>query len=549
MCEKHYYYTQKGGQLRTERMVKLCGDSHNHRPCRQTVDFHHNRDPNHDRVARLGAFLPSPPTSSVGSGYAGDDEGERTKNKHSGSYYPTASNDIEINRRSSQRRRSVVIDDPYRPSTPPTYYSPSPPRRPGVTNEIINTRAPSSSSRHYKSLTEEDFLFKQDAMAKAKLRHQQAISKVMRQNEAIASGPAVPPAPSPYHRGPVSNPPLVDQLADAMNHISHEANQTNGEDNHSNLRQENKGVTTSEASEIYETHEELRIKAQRILKLVKEEARCLCRDHTPARTVNRNVPITEDKDKDIKNVRRVLAITINNHEEKACPDTGSSANIVREDWARDHKLKIRRAPRDRSKLFELGNGKSVRAVGRVCANVEITRAAPSSLKSRKRKVWFYVFEKCPVPIIVGMPFLESEAIFTKNKHLLESCPKHYSDVDSLLWIGSPRNQIRCSLGGQRAVATADTGSDLNIMSLEYAKRRGYWIDDRPEVRRRLQFGDGSIAETMGQVYVDNFILDRRSPATTLENSEDDAVFDDKSRHEDKDDTDVVYPTGDPALVI
>lgn len=213
---------------------------------------------------------------------------------------------------------------------------------------------------------------------------------------------------------------------------------------------------------------------------------------------------------------------------------------MRKDWARDHKLKIRQAPRDRSNLFELGNGESVRAVGRVCAKVEITRAAPSSLQPRKRKVWFYVLEKCPVPIIVGMPFLESEAIFTKNKHLLESFPKHYSDFNSLLWIGSPRNQIRCSLGGQRAVATADTGSDLNLMSLEYAKSRGYWIDDRPEMRRRLQFGDDSIAETMGQVYVDNFILDWRSPATTLENTGDNSAFDEKSQQDDKDDTDIVY---------
>ncbi|KAK7966035.1 uncharacterized protein PG986_000312 [Apiospora aurea] len=190
----------------------------------------------------------------------------------------------------------------------------------------------------------------------------------------------------------------------------------------------------------------------------------------------------------VKNVRRALAISINNHEEKACPDSGSSENIMREDWACDHKLKIRRTPRDRRRVFELGNGRSVRAVGRVYVNVEITRAAPSSLRPRKRKVWFYVFEQCPVPIILGMPFLESEAIFTRNEHLLEACPKAYSDIDSLLWIGSPRNQIRCSLNGRQAVATADTGSDINLMSLQYAKKNGHWIDDRPEVRRRLQFG-------------------------------------------------------------
>ncbi|KAK8067061.1 hypothetical protein PG997_013808 [Apiospora hydei] len=242
----------------------------------------------------------------------------------------------------------------------------------------------------------------------------------------------------------------------------------------------------------------------------------------------------------VKNVRRALAISINNHKEKACPDSGSSENIMREDWACDHKLKIRRTPRDRRRVFELGNGKSVRAVGRVYVNVEITRAAPSSLQPRKRKVWFYVFEKCPVPIILGMPFLESEAIFTRNKHLLEACPKAYSDIDSLLWIGSPRNQIRCSLNGRQAVATVDTGSDINLMSLEYAKKNGHWIDDRPEVRHRLQFGDGSVAEIMGQVYVNNFSFDWRSPPTTMEFEEDDGILDEKSQGDNVDDTNKVY---------
>ncbi|KAK8001979.1 hypothetical protein PG991_014201 [Apiospora marii] len=204
---------------------------------------------------------------------------------------------------------------------------------------------------------------------------------------------------------------------------------------------------------------------------------------------------------------------------------------MRGDWARDHKLKIRRTPRDRKRLFELGNGKSVRPIGRVRADVIITRAASSSSPPRKKKEWFYVFEKCPVPIVLGMPFLEREAILSTNKHLLEVCPKAYSDVDSCLWIGSPRNQIRCSIDGRPTVATADTGSDLNLMSLDYAKRNGHYIDERPEVRRRLQYGDCSEAETMGQVYVNNFSLDWRSPTTMSEIGEDDLVSEDKPQHD------------------
>ncbi|KAK8110413.1 uncharacterized protein PG998_006870 [Apiospora kogelbergensis] len=239
----------------------------------------------------------------------------------------------------------------------------------------------------------------------------------------------------------------------------------------------------------------------------------------------------------VKNVRKLLAVTINSHEEKACPDSGSSQNIMREDWAREHKLKIRRTSRDRM-LFQLGNGKSIRAMGRVRAHVRISRA--QSLSQSRRKEWFYIFENCPVPIVLGLRFLDCASIFTTNKHLLEDCPKAYSDIDSVLWIGTPRNQMRCSLDGQRAVATADTGSDLNLMSLEYTKRNGYCIDDRPEMKRLLQFGDGSTAETMGQVHVNNFSLDWRCPPITSGLANDKITSDEKPQYGDGDVTDEIF---------
>ncbi|KAK8076056.1 hypothetical protein PG994_003328 [Apiospora phragmitis] len=245
MCEKHYYYTQRGNQLQTEKEVKLCVNSHHCRPCRQTVDFHHNRD------ERRGTnpFPPSPPLSDTDFVYSGS-EGERTHKRRSGAYYLAGSNGIEISRKPSQRRRSVVVEDPYRPVTPPMYYgtSPSrgeyssPPRRPDVHIEISNARPSShrSSSTSYHSSpnssragtvgsssvsSEEERLQKLEReMAKTKeaLRRQQMKSKIDRQNEAIANRPAMPqapPAPRPYRRGSVSIQPPVDQLNDAMKHV------------------------------------------------------------------------------------------------------------------------------------------------------------------------------------------------------------------------------------------------------------------------------------------------------------------------------------------
>ncbi|KAI1269872.1 hypothetical protein F5Y18DRAFT_112253 [Xylariaceae sp. FL1019] len=204
-----------------------------------------------------------------------------------------------------------------------------------------------------------------------------------------------------------------------------------------------------------------------------------------------------------ENRRKLLRVAINGKADTACPDSGSQKNIMAESWAKKHRLKIRREREDR-RIFELGNGSRIRSVGRVRARVRLRASGLSAPKE-----WFYIFANCPVPLILGMPFLERNEILTKNRSLLEDCPPAYSRIDSVFWIGSVRNRLRCSLDSHKAMAVADTGSDVNLMSLAYAKREGYQIDRRQECRRRLQFGDGSQADTVGQVYVHSLTLDWR----------------------------------------
>ena len=53
--------------------------------------------------------------------------------------------------------------------------------------------------------------------------------------------------------------------------------------------------------------------------------------------------------------------------------------------------------------------------------------------------------------------------------------------------------------GQSILALPDTGSDICLMSLQYARERGYRIDTHPKHREMLEFVDGSTAETFGRV--------------------------------------------------
>jgi hypothetical protein len=87
-------------------------------------------------------------------------------------------------------------------------------------------------------------------------------------------------------------------------------------------------------------------------------------------------------------------------------------NIMEESFAIKHGFTIHRRPKD-LKQFELGNGRYVWSVGRVCVPVEL----PGSTFGQK-KHWFHVLPNCPVPLILGMKFLKEAEIFTKNRHML-----------------------------------------------------------------------------------------------------------------------------------
>ncbi|CZR56416.1 uncharacterized protein PAC_06304 [Phialocephala subalpina] len=228
----------------------------------------------------------------------------------------------------------------------------------------------------------------------------------------------------------------------------------------------------------------------------------------PCRNWRSTIPTPE-------NTRKILRVFIRNKEHIACPDSGSEQNIMSEVFAKENGLEITRNPLD-IKPFELGSGRKVWSVGRVKTTVELIGKS-----IRRRLRFFYVFPTCPVPLILGMALLAEAEILTKNRHMLEPCPAEFFNISSFLWIGSPRkrrkspcNRMKCTLDGRQLMATADTGSDHNFMCPKCAEREGFYVDTR-EARMSVQVGDGTFAETIGQVYIHDFSLDWRKPVTEL----------------------------------
>jgi hypothetical protein len=222
-------------------------------------------------------------------------------------------------------------------------------------------------------------------------------------------------------------------------------------------------------------------------------------------------------EKVIKNGRKVLRIILKGVEYLACPDTGSDKNIMSKEFAEEHKFRIRCGKKDK-KRFELGSGAYIESIGRTRLPCSLAKLSGSG-----RKQWFHVLADSIVPLIIGLPLLEETQVLTKNRGLLERCPHDLGMYCSLKFIGTPRKRsgIGISMNGRILIATRDTGSDLNLISLACAEREKFHINKGQEGRVSLENADGSITKTVGRVYVASLSLDLRLEQTAIEKDDTD----------------------------
>jgi hypothetical protein len=64
-----------------------------------------------------------------------------------------------------------------------------------------------------------------------------------------------------------------------------------------------------------------------------------------------------------------------------------------------------------------------------------------------------------------------------------------------------KGRIEFVADGKTLIGGVDTGSDLNFISLDCARRRNFKIDRRESARTRVMLPDQTIIETIGQVHV------------------------------------------------
>jgi hypothetical protein len=181
---------------------------------------------------------------------------------------------------------------------------------------------------------------------------------------------------------------------------------------------------------------------------------------------------------------------------RACPDTGSDDNIISYALVKDLHLESKITTKE-GKKFEIANGSIVEAIGEVTAQCSFGIGGVLAVDCV-----FHVFQSLAVPIIMGLEFLTQTETYTKyTERLVEEIVPSMQNL-RINAIGTPRRNIVCQLDTWVACASADTGSDVDLISPQFATSRA--LNIVPETHR-LEFADGSFGYTSG-LYTASFSI-------------------------------------------
>ena len=171
---------------------------------------------------------------------------------------------------------------------------------------------------------------------------------------------------------------------------------------------------------------------------------------------------------------------------------------------KDLGLRMSRKAADRE-IFTIANQGSITAIGRVAAECSFARGFSCPTWQQ-----FSIFKKLAegIKMIMGKQFLEDTATLHSNRdRLLErTCGmKCWRMFD--LSIESPKVVMECCLDLEPVYAKADTGSNADVVSLAYCKRRKFKIFQVAEDESWVELADGSLEQFCGMVKVKFDIFD------------------------------------------
>ncbi|KAL8751059.1 MAG: hypothetical protein Q9199_006672 [Rusavskia elegans] len=159
------------------------------------------------------------------------------------------------------------------------------------------------------------------------------------------------------------------------------------------------------------------------------------------------------------------------------------------------KLAIHGSPAD----FKLGNSTYTKSLGTVTVDW-----AFSDDPQNPSKIICDVLPKCNYSMILGSRFLTATQTLSKNKRRLTECLFSTVNVPRLNFLGCDDSRLHGYVGGYgkeliEVAALPDTGAERNIMDRNFAVGHGLYIHKGRRHRNLLQFANGTLQGTVGQV--------------------------------------------------
>ena len=184
--------------------------------------------------------------------------------------------------------------------------------------------------------------------------------------------------------------------------------------------------------------------------------------------------------------------TINDILVNALPDWGSSVDAISEDFAKQHGIQI--AATKPHSIALLG-GHVVQSIGLVFGHFRFQGDSCGHHRV------FHVLSKSVYDVILGKTFLDQTRTLTEFCHRIVEKFRPCIQKGSRLFLmdESPKDRLRCAVNGVKASAIPDTGSDLMLVSGDFARRNNLEMRREKEFRRLVELIDGSIIYTDGMV--------------------------------------------------
>lgn len=187
----------------------------------------------------------------------------------------------------------------------------------------------------------------------------------------------------------------------------------------------------------------------------------------------------------------------------ALADTGSHMNFINGTYAKSLELKSMDYALDQRPQFVMGHGRTTHAVGEIEISWQFEGESDLSYGMVLQVLPNSIFD-----VMIGAKFLYETNTMAGNNHRLRRIPKPDRAMlaRNVNFCGSPCRYLNGVLLGadlepERCFALPDSGAEANILSYEFAKRRG-WLTNlvlRSESERLLLFADGSTARSEGQL--------------------------------------------------